>query len=54
MKKLRITVNGKDYDVSVQVLEDDEQVVEDAEPVHGASLGGAGPIREHFADPRRF
>ncbi len=27
MKKLRITVNGRDYDVSVQVLEDDELAV---------------------------
>ena len=26
MKKLRITVNGKVYDVQVQVLEDDEQI----------------------------
>jgi glutaconyl-CoA/methylmalonyl-CoA decarboxylase subunit gamma len=30
MKRLRITVNGKTYDVVVQVLEDDEQVASGA------------------------
>ena len=27
MKKLRLTMNGKTYDVTVEVLEDDEQYV---------------------------
>lgn len=30
MKKLRITLDGKDYEVTVQVLEDDENVVSGA------------------------
>ena len=45
MKKLRITVNGKDYDVSVQVLEDDEQVVT-------GSTGFLSPLPPVTAPPR--
>jgi glutaconyl-CoA/methylmalonyl-CoA decarboxylase subunit gamma len=41
MKKLRITVNGKVYDVLVQVLEDDEQIVPGAGL--GSSLPSVGP-----------
>ncbi len=33
MKRLRIEVNGKAYDVVVQVLEDDEQTVSGANPL---------------------
>ena len=45
MKKLRITVNGRDYDVSVQVLEDDEQVVTGA-------TGFLSPLPPVTAPPR--
>jgi biotin carboxyl carrier protein len=44
MKKLRITVNGKTYDVSVQVLEDDEQV--------GTGTGFLSPLPHVSAPPR--
>lgn len=44
MKKLRITVNGKAYDVSVQVLEDDEQV--------GTGTGFLSPLPRVAAQPR--
>jgi len=44
MKKLRITVNGKNYDVSVQVLEDDEQV--------GTGTGFLSPLPQVSAPPR--
>lgn len=45
MKKLRITVNGRDYDVTVQVLEDDEQVVT-------GSTGFLSPLPPVTAPPR--
>lgn len=44
MKKLRISVNGKVYDVTVQVLEDDEQVVTGA--------GFLSPLPPVTAPPR--
>ncbi len=45
MKKLRITVNGRDYDVSVQVLEDDELAVT-------GSTGFLSPLPPVTAPPR--
>jgi glutaconyl-CoA/methylmalonyl-CoA decarboxylase subunit gamma len=44
MKKLRISVNGKTYDVSVQVLEDDEQV--------GTGTAFLSPLPHVSAPPR--
>jgi biotin carboxyl carrier protein len=51
MKKLRITVEGKVYDVTVQVLEDDEAVVSGAGFVsplptmpYARPAPGAGPV----------
>ncbi len=43
MKKLRITVNGKVYDVEVQVLEDDEPIGSPSNLPYpgGAALSGA-------------
>lgn len=38
MKKLRITVEGKVYDVTVEVLEDDERIASE-----GVGLGAAPP-----------
>ena len=40
MKKLRITVDGKVYDVTVEVLEDDEPI---GTAAAGLGLGPAGP-----------
>jgi biotin carboxyl carrier protein len=44
MKKLRITVNNKVYDVTVQVLEDDEQVA--------TGTGYLSPLPPVIAAPR--
>jgi glutaconyl-CoA/methylmalonyl-CoA decarboxylase subunit gamma len=45
MKKLRITVDGKTYDVTVQVLEDDER------EVNGAGFGSPLPTAPRLAAP---
>lgn len=46
MKKLRITVAGKTYDVEVQVLEDDEAIGSPSSlPYPGAAMTGPQPGR---------
>ena len=54
MKKLRITVEGKTYDVEVQVLEDDEAVVSGAgfvSPLPTPAAGRLPAIRGPVAPP---
>jgi biotin carboxyl carrier protein len=54
MKKLRITVEGKTYDVEVQVLEDDEAVVSGAgfvSPLPTPAVGRLPAIRGPVAPP---
>jgi biotin carboxyl carrier protein len=51
MKKLRITVEGKVYEVTVQVLEDDEAVVSGAGFVSGPPIGVLAPHPPSAAAP---
>lgn len=56
MKKLKITVNGKSYEVEVEVLEDDEEQLAQHTPPHATRTGtrdmGISP-RAGFKSPAK-